>query len=415
MPVIWAAGIGAATSLIGGIFGSAQASSQNRQAADNAAKQQQHLNYIAEKTNEYNDRLDAADKENYENQYTYEWDSAIQSWQRGNEIQDFRYLQDLRAYRRSLQITEQQLDFNNLAADQAYKAEDAALAGLFKQQMFDRESQIAGLKKTLLEGQLNRKANQAEFDAVVNKDMLGQLSIQQSLKQLSAETSFKKENALVESLQKQGVSELRQAGQSRVRGQAMTMGEFYRGMSQLSNSLMGSQRQAAMQLMELGADTSLSKKRLGIEMEKNDLAMATAQQDTEFNLRVLDANIAGAIAQSEVNRSQIALNKYGADLNAAAQTMIRPQRLSYEPRPIQPPKRIFVERMEVIPGMAAAPAQQSVWGPIVSGAFGAANAIAGGIAQQHILNKTGRSLDTLTQTMTNVGNNLSNNPLGPRK
>jgi len=382
MPIV-AASIGAGVTLLGGLFGASQASSQNQQALDNQQKQQDNLNEIATKTNEYNDILDKADRDNYELQYKYEWDGAIQSWSRGNEIQDFQYLQDLRAYRRDLQIQGQQLDFNNLAADQAYKAEDAALAGLFKQQMFDRESQIAGLKKTLLEGQLNRKSNQAEFDAVVQKDMLGQMSIQQSLKQLTAETSFKKENALVENLQKQGASELRQAGQSRVRGQAMTMGEFYRGMSQLSNSLMGSQRQAAMKLMELGADTSLTKKRLGIEMERNDLAMANAQQDTEFNLRVLDANIASAVEQSAINRSQIALDKYGADLNAAAKTMIKPQRLAYTPKPIQPPKRIFVDRMEVLPGMAAAPAQQSVWGPIVSSLVNATGQVTGAVVAKN--------------------------------
>jgi hypothetical protein len=375
MAVAIFAGISAATGLASGIFGASQASRQNREAREAAAKQERQQKELADKTNEYNKRVFEADKQNYKNQYDYQFDTAIQSWERGRDIQDYQYYQSLRQFERDISIRNKQVNFNDLAAKQAYAAEDAALTGLFKQQMFEREDQIAGLKKTLLEGQLNRRATQAEFDAVMNKGMLGELSIQQSLKQLTRETAFQKENALVKNLQEQGAAEIRQAGVGRQRGKAMTMGEFYRGMSQLSEALTGRQRQAALQLTELGVDTSLSKKRLGFEMQRNDMAMANAMEDTRFNLRVLDADIATALEQTELNKKDIALRQYGADLNAAAQTMISPQRLAYDPKPIKPPERIFIEPMEVIPGAVAAPIQQSVWGPIVSGIGSAAGSL----------------------------------------
>ena len=366
--------ISGVASIAGGILGASQASEQNAQAQDNYEQQKKLAKEVADKTNEYNRKAFAIDKENYENQYNYQLDTAIKSWERGNEIQDFQYLQTLRQYQRDVGIQIRQVDFNDLAAKQAYGAEDNALAGLFKQQVFEREDQIAGLQKTLLEGQLNRRATQADLDAVTQKGMLGELSIQQTLNQLTKETSFQKENALVKNLQQQGVSEMRQAGVGRQRGKAMTMGEFYRGMSQLESQLSGRQRQAALQLTELGVDTSLSKKKLGLEMERTNLAMASAAQDTMFNMRVLDADIAGALQQTELNKQDIALRQYGADLNAVAQTMIKPQRLAYDPAPITPPRRIFIEPMEAIPGAVAAPVQQSVWGPIVSGIASGASA-----------------------------------------
>jgi hypothetical protein len=55
--------------------------------------------------------------------------------------------------------------------------------------------------------------------------------------------------------------------------------------------------------------------------------------------------------------------------------MLFPERLSYEPRPEMPPERIFVERMEAIPGFVPPAQQQSVWAPLISGIGGAANTL----------------------------------------
>lgn len=370
------AGISAATGIIGGIFGASQASSQNDQAIQNFNEQKKLAKEIADRTNEYNKRAFEVDKQNYWNQYNYQWDSAVQAWQRGNEIQDFKYLQDLRAYARDLKIRDDQINFNDLGAKQAIQAEDAALVGLFQQQMFDRESEMASLKKTLFEGQINRFATQTELDSLVQKDRVGQATIQQAVTEAVKETSFKKESAMVESLQLQGQAQLRQAGKSRAKGQQATLADFYRGMSNLESSLSGRGKQAALQLMQLGLESSLAKTQLGVQQMRTDTAMLNAIEDNKFNMRVIDANVASAVEQSMRNRQDIALRQYGANLSAISQTMIRPQRLSYDPTPIKPPERVFIEPMEVLPGQVAAPVQQSVWGPIVSGFGSAAGALA---------------------------------------
>jgi hypothetical protein len=368
------AGISAVASVVGGISGSQQASQQNQAAQQNYEEQKRVQREIADKTNEYNRRVFQADQTNYINQYNYQWETALQAWNRTNEIDDFQYLQGLRQYQRDLTIEAQQLDFNDLGAQQAYAAEDAALTGIFTQQMFEREDQVAALKKTLFEGEINRYATQAEFNAATAKGKLGELSIQQALQQYTEETSFKKEAALVDSMRAEGRAQLRQA--SRAKGRQSTMAEFYRGMSQLEASLSGRQRQAAMQLMEVGIDTSLAQTQLGVQRTRTETGMLNAVQDTQFNMRVLDADIASAVNQSLRNKKDIALRQYGADINAVAQTMIRPEKLAYSPAPIKPPVRVFVEPMEAIPGAVAAPVMQSTFAPIVAGIGSAAGSLA---------------------------------------
>jgi hypothetical protein len=269
--------------------------------------------------------------------------------------------------RRDIGIRDQQLNFNDLAAKQAFSNESAALAGLFTQQMFDRQDQVMGLQKALAENVLNRRTTQLEMQGVANKGIFGSAAIQENLKEFTKKTDFEKESALIENAKAQGQVGLMQAGGSRRKAAQATMGDFYRGMSQMTSALQGRQRQAALQLAELGLETSLLEKKLGIQMQGIDNAGLSAISDAQFNLRVLDADIASAVSQSERNMQAISLQKYGADLNASAQVMIRPERLSYAAAPTKAPKRIFVRPPEVLPGAVAQPVQQNVWGPLVGG------------------------------------------------
>ena len=366
------AGIGAATGLVSGIFGASEASRQNAEAQSQYEKQVKQQKKIARKTNKYNKKAFEADKANYFAQRDYQFEIATQNWQRQSEIQDFQYLQDLRAYQRDIGIRDAQLNFNDLSAKQAYSNESAALAGLFTQQMFDRQDQVLGLQKALTENVLNRRATQLEMQSVVNKGVFGSAAIQQELQEYTKQVDFKKESALVENMQKQGRADLLQAGGSMRKAGQSTMAEFYRGMSELSSTLQGRQRQAALKMAELGVETSLLEKKLGIQMESIDNAALSSIADAQFNMRVLDADVASAVAQSERNMQAISLQKYGADLNAAAQVMIKPQRLSYSEAPSLAPERIFVKPMKVLPGAVAQPVQQSVWGPLVGGIASAA-------------------------------------------
>jgi hypothetical protein len=79
----------------------------------------------------------------------------------------------------------EQLNFNDLAAKQAFSNESAALAGLFTQQMFDRQDQVMGLQKALAENVLNRRTTQLEMQSVANKGIFGSAAIQEDLKEFT--------------------------------------------------------------------------------------------------------------------------------------------------------------------------------------------------------------------------------------
>jgi len=136
------AGISAAASVASGIAGSAQASSQNAQARSNYEAQKRASEEAARNTNEYNQRVFEADKENYRRQRDYEWQTAIKQWQYNSEIQDYQYAQTAKQYLSSVENTQQQLTYNSVAAREAQEQEQASLAEILNSDAFQREGLI---------------------------------------------------------------------------------------------------------------------------------------------------------------------------------------------------------------------------------------------------------------------------------
>ena len=213
-----AAGIGAVSSIFGGISGSQQAAQQNAQAQANYEKQKKAAEEQARLTNEYNKRVFEADKENYRRQREYEWQTAIKSWQYNTEIQDYQYLQTARQYLSSVENTQEQLTYNNIAAREAQEQEQASLA------------------------------------EILNND------------------AFQREGMLIESLQNEGRAALLQAGNSRAKAIQSTIAEQGRNSAILSASLVsaGQQSQRNMRDIEMGryADDLKARKAMMIEPER---------------------------------------------------------------------------------------------------------------------------------------------------
>ena len=89
------------------------------------------------------------------------------------------------------------------------------------------------------------------------------------------------------------------------------------------------------------------------------------------NSAIADASLASSVEQSQRNMRQIAMDKYGADLQARASMMIRPEPLPAIPEPIQGPDAIFVEPIKATPTYIPAARQVSTTAPLVAG-FGSA-------------------------------------------
>ena len=139
MPALWAAGIGAATSIIGGIFGASEADKQNQRAAANQAEQQKLLNKQAGLQNDYNRKKFEADKENYRKQAEYNFQTAIQKWQYDTTLRTFQEKVDAQKFLANIENTQQQLTFNDVAEQQGLSREQLALNDANAEYSFNRQ------------------------------------------------------------------------------------------------------------------------------------------------------------------------------------------------------------------------------------------------------------------------------------
>ncbi len=139
LPAIFA-GVSAVASIAGGISASNQAKKNNQRAEQNAAEQRAAAKEQADKTNEYNRKVFAADKANYYSNRAYEWETSLRNYKYNQGIQDYQYLQTARQYQSSVENTQQQLVYNSMAAMEARESEQASLNEILSEDAFQRES-----------------------------------------------------------------------------------------------------------------------------------------------------------------------------------------------------------------------------------------------------------------------------------
>ena len=149
-------------------------------------------------------------------------------------------------------------------------------------------------------------------------------SEQASLNVILNEDAFQRESLLVEQLKNQGQAALMQAGNSRAKA------------IQSANAQVGRDR------------------------------------------AVMKASLQSARLQSERNMRDISIGRFIDDQNVMSAMMIKPDRLSDLPTPIQAPERIFVAPIEASEAFIPAPLQQSTFAPIVQGIGSAASSIVSG-------------------------------------
>ncbi len=85
------------------------------------------------------------------------------------------------------------------------------------------------------------------------------------------------------------------------------------------------------------------------------------------NTAINDASLISSIEQTQRNVRQIGLQKYGADLAARAEMMIRPTAIPDIPQPKEGPERVFIAPMKVTPTYIPPAVKQSTFAPIVQG------------------------------------------------
>ena len=136
------AGVSAASGLIGGIMGSSQASKANKEAKKAQEKQEKLAKEQAEITNEYNKKAFEAEKKDYYAQREFQFDMANREYDYNQEINDFRYLQDVRMYGKSVETYNTTLAFNSIAAQQAYESVQSQFNEMLQGQAFAKQNML---------------------------------------------------------------------------------------------------------------------------------------------------------------------------------------------------------------------------------------------------------------------------------
>ena len=90
------------------------------------------------------------------------------------------------------------------------------------------------------------------------------------------------------------------------------------------------------------------------------------------NAAIMDASLSSSAEQSQRNMRNISMAKYGADLQARASMMIRPEKMPETLMPMQTPERMFAAPMPIAAQPVAKPVMQSTVAPILGGFMGAA-------------------------------------------
>lgn len=412
--------IGAGTSIFGSINASNAASSQANFQQQQAAISSQHAYDVAIATNAYLTQQDANDQANYQLERDFAYKSLMKDWRYGKRLHKFEQLNQMQEWRKNRRLGRRQLKLNAKAEQYAIEAEQGAIADAFLQHQFQSVANGAALQQTMFEAQMAAQGaalslNKSLFDAAIatktaksnldksmfegqiaikqqgirlegikDRQAYGQLAVQENINQLMEQNALQKETAMVDGLLAQGRAELAQAGKSREKGLLSNTLALGRSLRALDSELSGRYKQAAIQMAELNADSSLQIASVGLEGKRTRGMMEFAQQEYAltsqqiagnvdfaqqeyaltqeriggmisfaqdeyaFNSLVLEANLSSSISQANRNIKDIMLDRKFADLDVEANMYDKPSKLPYQPKPILPPERIFLERMQLV-------------------------------------------------------------------
>ena len=140
-------GIGAATSLIGGIAGSSSAAKQNRAAKKAHKKEKKAAKQAARDANRYAREKVRVDKENYEKRAQYDFDTAVKTWQYQTTLRALQEKTDAQKYLLNTQNSNKQLTYNEIAAQQGLTQEQMAMDDARTEYAFNRQETLVSQLK----------------------------------------------------------------------------------------------------------------------------------------------------------------------------------------------------------------------------------------------------------------------------
>tara|TARA_R100001463_G_scaffold1840_3_gene7890 strand:+ start:3234 stop:4763 length:1530 start_codon:yes stop_codon:yes gene_type:complete len=479
------AGVAAAAGIASGISGALGARSANRRASRNERNQRRHNRREARRTNRYNRRRDRNERENYFAMRTHNRETQLQNHNYQNTIADYRFDATMSQYNRSQEILNQSLQLNRSSNINAERRQEISAGDAFIQRTFARQDarlelrdelgrqRLAGaranetinasvaqtgidteqqrrvlanatvenrlnttenfnnLRQTYDEQAVNRREQYSALEGIRSRKRTGTAAITNTIEQLNTKTDLARESAMVESLLSESRASLGQAGRSTVKARQSNRAALQRSLMALESEASGKGREAAIQLAELNAETSVAETGAELNLQRIENTLSDANRDSSVNLQdiqrqtnftqstadidllriqetsrravqegrfqrrgindsinnsnrdyinnlaVINANYRSSRANAAMNLRDIGLQRQVADHNTIAAAMIRPERVPYAPEPQEPPEHIFLRSQRARPGFVAQGARQNVLTPLLSGIATAGSALTG--------------------------------------
>ena len=367
MPAAIFAGVSAAASIAGGIFGASQASKNNSKAKKNAKKQKRFNKKVAKKTNKYNKKALENTQANYEAMREFNQDVAERNWERGKEIQDYEYDAKMKEFEKSQAIGAAQLGLNSQESANAIASEQLALNDAFLQKQFsitdakvalEDELQRQNLnnqsldierRQTKQEGKFARKGQQNRLKIASAEADLNMQQEASNLKQTYAEAGIATRGQLANLSgtyaeqainKKQQFAQLQSIGSRKSTGTAsientidqltsasnfqkqnsiieglLAEGQASLGQAGKSTAKAKQSARAALHrnLMGISADLSGKRKQAGIQLAELNAELSLAKTGVGLNLQRIDAAISGAEAKTRLNIEGIDTSTRGAE------------------------------------------------------------------------------------------------------
>lgn len=364
------AGISAAASIAGGIFGASSASKNNKRAKRNAKKQRKFNKKVAKQTNKYNKKALENTKANYHAMRDFNHKVAVSNWERGKQIQDYEFDVQMKQYEKSQSIGAAQLGLNSreaaaavaseeLALDDAYKElqfgitdSKAALADELQRQNLNRQSVNLDRKKANVQGKLGRQeqrdrlkiaGEQANIAFAGQRSSMQQtyaeqgLSTREALTNLSGKLAQQNINRQEQYVQLQGIRSRKSTGTQSIENtidqltaasnfqkeSAMVEGLLSEGQASLGQAGKSTAKakqatRAALQrsLMSLASEVSGKRKQAGIQLAELNAELSLAETGVGLNLQRIDAEVSGAQAATGLNIERINTQVRGAEREA---------------------------------------------------------------------------------------------------
>lgn len=314
----WQLALGLGSALVGGIFGGAQQSAQNR-----AAERQAQLTYESNLSNwnfskqnakrqyKYDLQTVNIQRKNIARELNYQDKTAAKNWRYQMKIQAFDYANQIRAFEKSKQTANEQLDYNNLAYD--YALQDTARWEQEQNLMLDFEE-----KSTML-----------EFRYAQRGEMINAQQAAVALQQSQAMGQIEQQKAYIEGM--------KQTGAAQAKG---GFGVSAEKMAQASIAEMGAATSAIIQEL-IGAEQNY-----GLTMEAISTKLEQLNDTFYLDKAQLAASRDSLTGQAASMRDMAALGKKQADINALASIMLEPLKPPKIPKPKPLPRPVIQDPLK---------------------------------------------------------------------